>query len=550
MKGENNLDAEIYLRRIIISKKVSQILSLLVIFMGFMVILGWFTDINILTGDIFNSPPSKFITALLSVICGFLVLILNRNISPLIKRFIQLVSLFIFFIGFLFLIQYLTGMVLPTDYLPFINSPYSTLLPGRSRFMSSFNFILYGIIIFLFALRKRIVIGQSLSILTGLIGFMGFTTYFYGLDPSKIPEVYTEMALYTAFTHLLLSSALLCLYPQQGLMKYFTQEYTGNFLSRKVLPVGILSIIGLGFIVLYGMSSDLFSSSFAVVIMVNTSIFILVLLIIGAAEKLSDLDKERINYQQSLEESLEEQKTIQLELENIVIEKERAQQKLRKLLDEKEIIQSHLESSLSEKETLIREIHHRVKNNLQIISSLLSLQRGYVEDEYSLDLLHEAQTRVKSMALVHEKLYRSEELSHINMQHYVDSLTRDLLATYSQQGVDLNLDLDEVKINIETAIPLGLIINELVSNSLKYAFKGVDDGKIDLSLKECTEGYQLIVKDNGAGLPPALDLDNPKTLGLQLVQSLVGQLDGQLEVFNADGVSFKITFKELLYDSR
>lgn len=549
MKGENNLDAEIYLRRIIISKKVSQILSLLVIFMGFMVILGWFTGINILTGDIFNSPPSKFITAFLIMICGFLVLILNRNKSPFFTRLVQVSSLFIFFMGVLFLIQYLASIPLPTDYLPF-NTPYSTLLPGRSRFMSSFNFIIYGIIIFLFALRKRIVIGQSLSILTGLIGLMGFTTYLYGLDPSKIPEVYTEMALYTSFTHLLLSSALLCLYPQEGLMKYFTQEYTGNFLSRKVLPVGILSIIGLGFIILYGMNSQLFSSSFAMVIMVNASIFILVLLIMGAVEKLSELDLDRISYQHSLEESLEEQKTIQIELENIVIEKERAQQKLRKLLDEKEIIQSHLESSLREKETLIREIHHRVKNNLQIISSLLSLQRGYVEDEYSLDLLHEAQTRVKSMALVHEKLYRSEELSHINMQHYVDSLTRDLLATYNQQGVDLNLDLDEVQINIETAIPLGLIINELVSNSLKYAFKGVDDGKIDLSLKEYTEGYQLIVKDNGAGLPPALDLDNPKTLGLQLVQSLVGQLDGKLEVFNADGVSFKITFKELLYDSR
>lgn len=549
MKGENNLDAEIYLRRIIISKKVSQILSLLVIFMGFMVILGWFTGISILTGDIFNSPPSKFITAFLIMICGFLVLILNRNKSPFFTRLVQVSSLFIFFMGVLFLIQYLASIPLPTDYLPF-NSLYSFNLPGRSRFMSSFNFIIYGIIIFLFALRKRIVIGQSLSILTGLIGLMGFTTYLYGLDPSKIPEVYTEMALYTSFTHLLLSSALLCLYPQEGLMKYFTQEYTGNFLSRKVLPVGILSLIGLGFIILYGMNSQLFSSSFAMVIMVNASIFILVLLIMGAVEKLSELDLDRISYQHSLEESLEEQKTIQIELENIVIEKERAQQKLRKLLDEKEIIQSHLESSLREKETLIREIHHRVKNNLQIISSLLSLQRGYVEDEYSLDLLHEAQTRVKSMALVHEKLYRSEELSHINMQHYVDSLTRDLLATYNQQGVDLNLDLDEVQINIETAIPLGLIINELVSNSLKYAFKGVDDGKIDLSLKEYTEGYQLIVKDNGAGLPPALDLDNPKTLGLQLVQSLVGQLDGKLEVFNADGVSFKITFKELLYHSR
>jgi len=191
-----------------------------------------------------------------------------------------------------------------------------------------------------------------------------------------------------------------------------------------------------------------------------------------------------------------------------------------------------------------------VKNNLQIISSLLSLQRGYVDDEYSLDLLHEAQTRVKSIALVHEKLYRSEELSQINMQHYVDSLTRDLLATYNQQGVDLNLDLEEIKINIETAIPLGLIINELVSNSLKYAFKVKGEGKIDLSLKKYEGGYQLKVKDNGAGLPPTLDLDNPKTLGLQLVQSLVGQLDGQMEVNNGEGAEFKIQFNKLIYDSR
>jgi len=314
--------------------------------------------------------------------------------------------------------------------------------------------------------------------------------------------------------------------------------------------VGILSIIGLGFIILYGMNSQLFSSSFAMVIMVNASIFILVLLIMGAVEKLSELDLDRISYQHSLEESLEEQKTIQIELENIVIEKERAQQKLRKILDEKEIIQSNLETSLNEKETLIREIHHRVKNNLQIISSLLSLQRGYVEDEYSLDLLHEAQTRVKSMALVHEKLYRSEELSHINMQHYVDSLTRDLLATYNQQGVDLNLDLDEVQINIETAIPLGLIINELVSNSLKYAFKGVDDGKIDLSLKEYTEGYQLIVKDNGRGLPPGIEVNNTQTFGLQLVYFLNKRINGVIKMDTSQGTSFKICFEELNYEGR
>lgn len=549
MKSSSRSNTEIYLRRIIISKKLSQILAILLIFMGFMVILGWFTGINILTGDIFNSPPAKFISAVLFILSGFSVLILNRKKNYFFTRLVQVLSLFILFIGVLFLIQYLTGIPLPTDYLPF-NTPYSVLLPGRSRFMSSFNFIIYGIIIFLFTLRKRIDIGQSLSILTALIGLMGFTTYFYGLDPSKTPEIYAEMAIYTTMMHLLLSSALLCIYPQEGLMKYFTQEYTGNFLSRRVLPVGILSSIGLGFIILYAMNSGIFSSSFAMVIMVNTSIFILVLLILGASEKLSKLDKDRIGYQQDLEESLEEQKTIQLELENIVIEKERAQQKLRKLLDEKEIIQSNLETSLNEKETLIREIHHRVKNNLQIISSLLSLQRGYVDDEYSLDLLHEAQTRVKSMALVHEKLYRSEELSHINMQHYVDSLTRDLLATYNQQGVDLNLDLEEIKINIETAIPLGLIINELVSNSLKYAFKVKGEGKIDLSLKKYEGGYQLKVKDNGAGLPSDLDLDNPKTLGLQLVQSLVGQLDGQMEVNNVEGVEFKIQFKKLIYDSR
>jgi two-component system, sensor histidine kinase PdtaS len=215
-----------------------------------------------------------------------------------------------------------------------------------------------------------------------------------------------------------------------------------------------------------------------------------------------------------------------------------------------------IKQSLREKELLLREIHHRVKNNMQIISSLLNLQRNYIEDAEADNLLQESQGRVKSMALVHEKLYQTDDLARINVVEYIRSLTMNLFHSYSvNPGIALIQDVGEVFFDIDTAVPLGLIINELVSNSLKYAFSNQKKGEIFISLHENPDNegvgeYLLRVGDDGVGFPDNLDFKNTHSLGLQLVNTLVNQLDGNIKLVENRGTCFHVIFQEQKYKER
>jgi len=215
--------------------------------------------------------------------------------------------------------------------------------------------------------------------------------------------------------------------------------------------------------------------------------------------------------------------------------------------------ENEVKQSLDEKELLLREIHHRVKNNMQIISSLLNLQRSYIQDEEADNLLQESQGRVKSMALVHEKLYQTDDLARINVAEYIRSLSMNLFHSYTvNPGIKLTLDVGDVYFNIDTAVPLGLIINELVSNSLKYAFCDQDDGEIHISLEETDESgvYHLKVWDDGVGFPSDLDFNNTNSLGLKLVNTLVDQLDGEIDMVDDGGTGFHIIIQEQNYKER
>lgn len=210
-----------------------------------------------------------------------------------------------------------------------------------------------------------------------------------------------------------------------------------------------------------------------------------------------------------------------------------------------------LKDSLKEKELLLREIHHRVKNSLQIISSLLSLQAAEVDDEDIVERYRESENRIHTIALIHESLYQSTDISSVNFKNYVDILMEDMIHSYhAGDNIKTTLKLGDYNLGIETAIPVGLIINELVSNALKHAFKDDENGEIILSLDKREDGYCLTVEDNGVGLPDEVDIDNPGSLGLQLVNALVSQLEGKIEVVKDGGTMFKISFKELVYTER
>ncbi|SRR5579883_2641410 len=216
-----------------------------------------------------------------------------------------------------------------------------------------------------------------------------------------------------------------------------------------------------------------------------------------------------------------------------------------KRLEEVRKAEERLQASLKEKEVLLKEIHHRVKNNLQIVYSLLRLQYRRIKDRLAADILLESQNRIKSIALIHEKLYRSEDLAKIDLSHYIPNLVTSLFSSYSinTNTITLKTRVDDVSLDIDTAIPCGLIINELVSNSLKYAFPANRAGTIAVELHATGDRtVMLTVRDDGIGIPDKFELARAGSLGLKLVNDLVKQLEGTIVLNCQHGTEFKISF--------
>lgn len=217
----------------------------------------------------------------------------------------------------------------------------------------------------------------------------------------------------------------------------------------------------------------------------------------------------------------------------LLLQRQRAEEKIRKSLDEKEV--------------LLKEIHHRVKNNLQIISSLLNLQTGQVKDRHLQEILRESQNRIRSMALIHERLYRSVDFSRVDFAQYVNGLTTYLVRSYAADSRSFNLrvDVQDVSLGVDVAIPCGLIINELVSNCLKHAFPPGVQGEVAVTVRREGEEYLLRVEDDGVGLPGDIDLKKVESLGLQLVETLSTQIGATIAITSAPGhgTAFAISFR-------
>lgn len=203
-----------------------------------------------------------------------------------------------------------------------------------------------------------------------------------------------------------------------------------------------------------------------------------------------------------------------------------------------------LKQSLEEKEVLLREIHHRVKNNLAIMSGLFELQLDGTENEETKKALRNSQSRLKSMALVHDKLYRTSTLTEIEMSHYITELVKSLRNTFTSpdQNIDLEFTFDDVRLDIDQAIPCGLLINEIVVNAFKHAFDNKESGLIKISMKKQKETAELIIADNGQGIPEDFDLHEKSSLGMMLIETFKNQLEAKLEVDNSGGTKFTFTF--------
>lgn len=248
--------------------------------------------------------------------------------------------------------------------------------------------------------------------------------------------------------------------------------------------------------------------------------------------------------------SYEETEKFNAELEKRVIERtvslSKENKDLKKEIAQCKSVQEQTKKSLQERIILLKGIHHTVKNNFQVISSLLNIQSGYIKDEECLEFLRESSSRVRSMALLYEKLYESHDLHTAELGKYINSLCKDLFNSYNIDSNRINFksNLNGTFLEIRTAILCGLIINELISNSLKHAFPGNREGEISIEMDSYDSKYLLIVRDNGIGFPPDLDFRNTSSLGLQLINALTVQLNGEIELFNREFTEFRITFPQ------
>lgn len=225
-----------------------------------------------------------------------------------------------------------------------------------------------------------------------------------------------------------------------------------------------------------------------------------------------------------------------------------ANKRLEDEIARREHSEERIRCSLKEKEILLAEIHHRVKNNLQIISSLLALQADLVSDWAARDVLEDSRNRIRSIALIHEHIYRSRDLSRIDFHEYLRSLASNLLKNHSDTRIEISVDTDEspVYMGMDKALPCSLIINELVTNCMKHAFPPHAEGEIRIVFSSTEDdGFLLSVTDNGKGFPDNLDFRSTKSLGLQLVVNLAEiQLQGSIELLTGEGTEFRILFPE------
>ncbi|MBN1782317.1 hypothetical protein JW948_14380 [bacterium] len=366
-----------------------------------------------------------------------------------------------------------------------------------------------------------------------------------GADIQSLPPMPKENGGYFRKNHFVIYRDIML--DQEKIGKVYIQSSLGEIKAR--LKLNIVSAVFVLFMAV--LASFLMTARFQRVVSEP------VLHLAKVAQEISTKRDYSIRAQKSSEDELGlfteqfNEMLVQIEDRNFALQnasnqlEDRARQLQEELVQRKKA-EKKIKASLEEKEILLKEIHHRVKNNLQVISSLLYLQSKKARDNEALSMLKESQNRVKAMALIHEKLYQSEDIVHIDFAEYISSLTSYLIKSYRVNSDDIviNKKIGNVEINIDKAIPCGLIINELISNALKHAFPDISRGKIDIQIEPVDrDRIMLRVNDNGVGMPDDIDLKNVNTLGLRLINTLVDQLMGTLEINRSSGTEYIITFK-------
>lgn len=577
------------------ARQLSFLVSILIIIFSLIILAGWFLGNPFLKGEVLGSAPVQPVTAVIFMVLAASLIMLSRD-----------VKLPAVYAGVFFLVFYTLTLAgyLDTGSLEYgVNSRFITSIIFIAYgliliLLASSRYILPQIPFIVAEIREedenssRYILPQILTLICGVVAYCVFTGYVGGVG---VYSTYFMMAFYTATLHILSCMALLSLYPEDGVVAPLHRSFSEGRLARIMLPLMVICITILGILTLR-IEPALFPG-FGVIFMMGMMASLIIISVVFLAEELSGIDDKKVKYQEALIEARRFFRNVVENLGEVIavldhdgnmIYRNRAMKELGldeipvepsarepvmieglgigdsyykgwvipryidgdfsgsivSLTDITDLIrtQRSLEDALSERDALLSEVHHRVKNNLQIIISLLNIQSTGAGEEAK-SVLMDAQNRVRAMAILHETIYDTGDFTGVDMESFITRLIERLRGAFDEYGVEFSVETD-IRLNLETAIPLGLLINEAVTNSIRHAFP---DGRGHIRVKLKGDGLlRLTVTDDGAGL----GAEYREGVGMSLMKALADQLDGELRFESDEGTAVILEFRELKYRKR
>jgi two-component sensor histidine kinase len=503
--------------------------SLLVIMISVVIILGWHLDNEFMKSFHPAHISTKYNSAVAFILISGGILIfylfgkssIGRSISTL------FITLVLAFTSLILLKNFFTFPFNVDDFL------FDSGGEGRMALFGSVNFILLTSALLLIIGGRYLKTANILAIIAALLSLFTFIGYFYDEEVILDLTIYTPMSFPSAFNFIMLSIAVIFLKPSLSFLEAANHDTGGGLLLRRMLPLGFILPVVIGWLRWQGEILHILEAELGLTIITFSITILLLSFLIYSAEKIHLRELEKLKYQKQL-------KKLNEELEFII--KERT--------EELSVANQNLKNTLADKEMLFKEIHHRVKNNLQLISSILNLEINKIKDDKSKNIMKDLQSRIKSMSIIHEHLYRTKNIISLELKAYVNDLLQAIISSSKTHLVHISteINVDDIELNSHTAIYIGLIINELFTNSLKHAFKDAEIGKIKIECSRENGKYKLIVADNGKGMPEDFTPENSTSLGLKIVDSLVDQLDGELIIENNNGAVFIMLFDVKIFE--